>query len=639
MRPGDTAVRVARPARWPAVVTGVAAGLVALLAFRYQLYLSSQGEWGDESETIVAAKMMAAGMALYADIFNHHGPLTFLIAYILEHFGSFGVRAHRMPIIALQWLAIASLYFSPLLAERTARNLYAAVAGAVMVVYLPEMYGQTYQYQTIAGLLLVVVLAQYTLPAIACPERLHPRQVAGGNLLLACLPFFAVTYLPLAGLLFLASLRGPYVKRAVVFVAIGVAANVMFLAAAGSLRGYLAFHIYLNSSVLTLYNGGHGLPQLLGPAYAAVTQNLVGFLALLVVMCSAAALATRDSARVPWRSLLVATAMGTLLIRGGSQVHQLPFYYGCLALPLALLAQPARLSPQATAIALFLVLACAARLSLLAPIDRERMAARPIPLTTEFGQLARAVTAPHERIIAYTFQNYEYIAAGRLPASGHFFYLPWQEKYNENPRFGIRIDACAQIREARPKVITLDKGTVWGLYPWASYAQCVQSVVDEHYYQVPGKPFWLRNDLAPADVGVAAPGDAYGMAATLPLAAGAPTPLSMTEAHGAEGAALRGIAVLFGTHGRQNPGEARLELSTAEGTPVALPFGLAALEDNRYRYFELPPARYVRGQVVAVTGGGISAWQSRRGEAAPTTCIIYDYANGKRRFTPGCPLG
>jgi hypothetical protein len=51
----------------------------ALLSFLWHLPRAIRaswiyGEFGDESEAIVVAKMPAAGQALYAEIFNHHGP-------------------------------------------------------------------------------------------------------------------------------------------------------------------------------------------------------------------------------------------------------------------------------------------------------------------------------------------------------------------------------------------------------------------------------------------------------------------------------------------------------------------------------------------------------------------------------------
>ena len=356
-----------------------------------------------------------------------------------------------------------------------------------MVIYLPEMYGHNYLYQTLAGLMLIIILSQYTLPAIACPEALGRKRIAAGNLLLGSMPFLAVTYLPLSVLLFAASSRKPFLARALAFAGAAVVANVVFLALVGSLPGYFAYHIYFNSSVLPLLTGGHGFAQFLAAAYGAVTQNLGGFLALTLVVSSIAAIASRDANPFPWRALFVGLAIGSLVVRAGHVIHQLAFYYACLALPAALLGRITGLRWQSALIASALLIVCAARLSLLAPGDKQRLLSHAIAPATEFSELARAVTNKDERIIAYTFKNYEYIAADRLPASGHFFYLALQATYNEMPCCGIKIDACEQISAAKPKAILLDKGTLFPGYPWDSYARCVQSVVDRDYYQVSGR--------------------------------------------------------------------------------------------------------------------------------------------------------
>ena len=259
--------------------------------------------------------------------------------------------------------SLAAIYFSPLLVDRVVRNIYTAIAASVMVIYLPEMYGHNYLYQTLAGLSLVIILAQYTLPAIACPEALGRRRIAAGNLLLGCMPFLAITYLPLSVLLFAASSRKPFLARSLAFAGIAVAANIVFLALVGSLPGYFAYHIYFNSSVLTVHNGGHGLEQFLAAAYAAVTQSLGGFLALTIVISSIAALAAREVNAFPWRSLFVGLAIGSLVIRAGSVVHQLAFYYTCLALPAAFLGRITGLRWQSALIAFALLFVCAAKLS------------------------------------------------------------------------------------------------------------------------------------------------------------------------------------------------------------------------------------------------------------------------------------
>jgi len=118
--------------------------IFTLLAIRYQIKLFNYIEWGDESETIVASKMIAAGYSLYSQIFNHHGPLTFPPGVVLEKLGDYGVVGHRVSIAMLQIFALLSIYFSPILNSGLVRKLYTMAAGSVMLLYLPEIFGHTY---------------------------------------------------------------------------------------------------------------------------------------------------------------------------------------------------------------------------------------------------------------------------------------------------------------------------------------------------------------------------------------------------------------------------------------------------------------------------------------------------------------
>ncbi len=86
--------------------------------------------------------------------------------------------------------------------------------------------------------------------------------------------------------------------------------------------------------------------------------------------------------------------------------------------------------------------------------------------------------------------------AKRLPASGQFFYLPWQADIEKEPVLGIRLDACADISKAMPKVLKLDQWRVFGLYSWDRYGQCIQQLADTHYVKIKDKPFYVRKDLA-----------------------------------------------------------------------------------------------------------------------------------------------
>lgn len=476
-------------------LTAASLVILALLIVIVQIKLLGYLEWGDESETIVAAKLLASGMPLYSEVFNHHGPLTFLSGYVLERLGNFGVAGHRVPIALMQWLAVLSIYYSPLLRNEVGKRYFCAIAMTAVVILLPGngLYGHAYVYQTIAGLLLMVILAQHTVPAIAGASHTSAAGAALGNFLIACLPFLAVTYLPAAGLLFLCSLRRGSIQKAMLYASAGVAFNLAFLGAIGSFKGYWAFHFYLNAEIMPLYNSSQNMGALLANLFSLVAlQQAVGIQAAFVgLVVAAVTLARREDAGVPWRAVLLFAAILSLLLRG-MDIHGAPFCYACICLAALLLSRRACSNRQQAA-AMALVGLCALRLAFVLMLEpHHRDSERPT--ATRFSILAKKITSPGDRIIAYSFQSHQYILADRLPASGNFFYLPWQERYNDAPVFGIRTRVCDDIRQARPKLMLIDKWLVWGKFPWEAYAGCVQSLMDQHYRQLPNSNIYVRND-------------------------------------------------------------------------------------------------------------------------------------------------
>ena len=623
--------------RWFDAMLLIAFGVFVFLAVRYQLKLLDYMDWGDEAETIVGAKMIAAGLTLYSQIFNQHGPLTFLPGLIVEKIGNFGVSGHRVAIAILQIVAMLSLYFSPLLNGNLTKRLYTMAAVTVILLYLPEIFGHTYIYQVLVGLVLVIILAQYTLPSIASASHLSARRVVVGNILIASLPFLAITYLPISLILFVASLRKEFLKKSVVAFIGGGIGNIAFLALIGSIPGYLAFHIYLNARVLPLFYDGLGVDQLLLTAFHNTTDDLPQFTILLITVAATSVLANREKG-LPWRSILLGGGLASLLIRGPG-FHALPYFYAWLAIPLVFFYSRPFPTRQAQLIVLAFALICIVKVSLMVPREARKLASQPLNKSTEFAKLAEFFTQKSDRIVAYSFQNNEYIAADRLPVSGHFFYLPWQEKYNENPKFGIKINACKEITEYRPKVMLIDKKNVWDRFPWATYASCIQKFIDTDYVQWPERPFYIRKDLVTQEMGINfSGGPSRKKLASSQLGAGSPIPVLMTPEHQAQNGALKRIGVMFGTYERRNSGEAELRLTGPDGAQFSKRFSLSDLADNRYRYFDLDAKRYTGGEIAAISGGGVSTWNSIGENGSALTCIIYEYVDGKFRFTPSCPL-
>jgi len=477
------------------IVTALLFVLFVILIAKYQYALLSTMEWGDESETIVITKLIASGKKLYSEVFSQHRPLIFLPGIITEQFGDYRNQGHRVIIAIGQLLVLLSIYFSPLVPRKSYANIYTGIAGTVLVVYMHLFYAHMFIYHSIAGMILAIILSQYTLPSIVAPKRLTPTGIFLGNFLLGALPFVAITYLPASLLLILASLRKEYCKKALFFIFGGLLSNTIFLMVIGSIAGYLAIHIYLNLFIYSSlpHTSMGGFTDIYYTVIGLATNDLAGFLLISVFFISILKLSLSEK-RFPWRSILVAIALGSFMIRGGS-FRGLPYYYASLALPLVFFIDVPKIKPRYLLFISLFAFLCFIKLSLTLPSDKARFARMQLPETTEFSRLVQQLTDKDDRIISYSFNNFEYLAADRLPASGHIYYLPQQEIYKEKPKFGIGFDACEEIDTYRPKIMLIDKWTAWGRFHWDTYGKCIQEVINRNYIQVAGKPYYIRQDV------------------------------------------------------------------------------------------------------------------------------------------------
>ncbi len=619
---------------WSAIsawVVGVLGGLAVLV---YQYRLLHYIEWGDESETIVAAKMMVAGSSLYREIFNHHGPLTFLPGMIVEALGGHSIAAHRVFIALLQLTSLAAIFFSPLIRLKHAsiRVTYVLLVATIYVGFLPGSFGHSYIYQVVCGLMLSIALSLWLLPLLG-GIRTHGKVVTIiGSALIASIPFLAVTYVPAAIVMLLASLHKDNWRNVTIGAVGALAFNVLFLVATGSIRGFIAFHLYMNSELLSAYNGGQGLRTLVGYAFSTATADLGNLVLLTTIVASLTAAAHNKG--WPWRQILVALGLGSLLLRGGN-IHGLSYIYAALAIPLLLLS----LIPERNSIkhSMLLVLGCVllARLIVGGPDERRLMKERRIPETTEFAQVAQALTEPGDKVLAYSFQNFQYIASKRLPASGYYFYLPWQRDYLDKPILGIRIDPCKDIEANRPKLIMLDEWNVWDRYAWSTYGGCVIDIVARDYVRLPATPYYARRDLA----------DRIGLTSSVPKEL---VPSAAVKAGdrfdvpdmpaSSKGAALR-VGFMLGTHARRNEGTAALTSTDAGGrTSMLGSLALADVKDNAFAYFKVPAGASGDLAIDIQQGGGVSVWEARAGDGTVQPCITVVYEKGPPGFTAGCPV-
>jgi hypothetical protein len=628
----------AQEGRWRSMLAALCALIGAMLILRRQIMGLRVLEIGDESETIVTAKMIAAGDRLFSEVFNHHGPLTFLPGYIVSLFGDQAIPAYRIPMLLGQWAVLAALFWSPLLKGTGLRRWIALGVGALLVHYLPVVLGNAYLYQTMAGHMFAIALAVLVLPVVVEPERLPGTwQIAIGNLMFACLPFLAFIYIPWAGLLFLAALRLDTLKASVLWLSIGVALNLLWLMAAGSITGFIAYHFYMNIVVLPGFIGHDGAGTFLNVLIDALFSGRYAWLVGSAFVAFAAGLLWSDRSLLRWRTAFVVLALMGLLIRG-ALLHGLPYYYALATLPMLFLVH-VRPASRWVSIAAFAFFAVAA-LDTLRPPLRQAIGTLPmkkIAKSEENADLIRRVTAPEDRILVFTWANFIYLFAGRLPASGYFFYFPWQAEYSRHPVLGINIDVCSDIRTKRPKAVLRDGQPAFFLplpqFQWASYGGCIDEVLAADYVKLLNRSLYLRRDVFAAS-GLTAQAD-EGRYAIVPSPVLTPEqplhiPLESSKP-------LRRLGVLLGTYQRSYTTPLHLQKRDGQGR-VVYSRDADVVRDNQYAWFD----------AVGMDGGDLvvspadaraplSAWLSRDTRSGHAqACIVYEYADGMRQYTRGC---
>ena len=144
----------------------------ALLYFFYKyqiqwLDLTLNGDFGDETETILVTKLIAQGYKLYVDVYNNHGSLVFLPGILLSKYKTDApIWMYRYIIIFLQDFALLSILTSPISNNFYRRYIATLFVGFIFVFYLPNFYGHSYIYQNIGGYLLFSIITGYVLPVL-----------------------------------------------------------------------------------------------------------------------------------------------------------------------------------------------------------------------------------------------------------------------------------------------------------------------------------------------------------------------------------------------------------------------------------------------------------------------------------------
>lgn len=458
------------------------------LILRYQIELSQYIEWQDESETIVVTKMMASGMRLYTEVYNNHGPLTFLIGTLISFIGNFSIKVYRYPMYLLQVLVILSIYFSPIFKKFSLNRLAATVIPTLLwLFFFPYIYGHTYTYQTQSGLLLVLVFSQYALP-LYFDENLNKYQKIGGPFLIICLPFFAITNAPIALLLLISTFKKSNLKESLIGIVLALLLNLLFITFFSSFKGYYAYHFYMNSLVL---NEGKGILGYVITIFEYYRYNFTNLMTLFILLGFNLFLFKSIKKEEVWRVLFIIPMFMSLVIRGGEvfDLFGLVYLYGITGLSIVLFVD----ENYHWFKELFYGLLIMISLLLVGNISSISNDFWAIPHDSQFSLIVQRVTSKDEKIQALTFRSFEYLLSDRLPASSHFIYLPIQATYNQNPFMNIKSDILIDLKKAKPKLIYMDE---WSPdIPWVEYAKDVDEYIKNNYIEIADTNIFYRKDI------------------------------------------------------------------------------------------------------------------------------------------------
>lgn len=658
--PGHSAadLRTVRFAAWALLA-------VALILFLWRAWTGIHlFEFGDESEKFVIAKMLDQGLHLYRDIFSHHGPVPYMVAHLYSSLVSASdFTWARVAIVLLAGAAGASVVLSPAIRTVQGRILATIVFLWVLSAFWVLQSLHMLMYQSIGGFLLLIAFAQWVAPALL-GEKPRPVGVFVSAFVLVMACFSAYAFGPAAVLMTASAMIGLVASRTTlrahaapfllgVLVALTLAIGWMLLFA--DLPGYLVYHFYFNQYVYIQHSGASFQAVLNSFKIALSGDRLVHTAAVLFFAVWAFAMTLwvvrksvsqqRGLLRIVGLLLLLA-AVPFMNPRGGTGFQGATFVIfniGALALSVGVAYHALSRMAALGVVVLVLVLSeAAAHYSVSSPHGVARKdfgtnLALPKPLDQQAHGFIRAATNEQDPFVALIFDPIRYVRADRLPASGHFNYLPWQAAYERASVAGYQIDICADLEQYRPKVIWFDNWKVWDRYWMSEYEPCVIDLIGKHYRHVQ-EGLYLRSDMLVRPLSDQ-PAVGIHLRPSRVLSATTPIRLSMVDEIEDSAAKLKRIGIRFGTHRRIHQGKAELRLKDEDGETFVSTFALHDLQDNEYRYFDLEPGRYVSGEIAATSGGGVSTWEiAGRGVGQVKTCIVYVDTDGRVQFTKGCPV-
>jgi len=652
----------------------IALAIFGLLIFLARAKASlNMFELGDETEKLVAAQMIKAGMRLYHDIFAHHGPVAYIISHTYVSLVDPTDFSHiRWFMVGLALLASLSIYTSPIFKNTTSR-LIATGAFLVLLSSIWAVQGiHMLLYHQIGGFLFIIPITQVVLPLLYGhkPTALGFTS-AGFSCTLIC--FTAYAFGPSVILISISSIILIITSRhqvkvfkqitpafwgalfATSIVAIWIALNADF-------EGYFIYHFYFNQAVYSKFIefnlGAIRNLFLIDFSRPAIVHTFILFelIASLFFLAKTEKLQTFNKNNIPSLFSVVLFFLSLFMLnpRGSTGFHDAGFDVTGLAVFSALGSYyinttNREFSTKKFALIIFgifctiLLFELASREAISSPHEVRKSDFKSYSntrnTTVDYGLISELVNNDKD-LLALIFRPSIYIDTRKSPASGHYYYLPWQAAYNNNTIRGYKIDICKDLESNQPTIIFFDNWKVWDKYSIQDYEPCVMDFINLKYLAVTkGSYFYIQSDRFAQDYSTLNV-DGRNISTTLPLEDLNPIELKTLIPESKNTYSLKRIGIKIDTYGQTIPGDAVLEISTIDGNISHQTFSLPELRNHHYRYFDVPDnidISLASVRILAGSGKGISAMEVESMDGNILTCINYIYSDNRIAVTPGCP--
>ena len=100
---------------------------------------------------------------------------------------------------------------------------------------------------------------------------------------------------------------------------------------------------------------------------------------------------------------------------------------------------------------------------------------------------------------------------------------------------------------------------------------------------------------------------------------------------------IKRVGIMFATWARANQGTAQVMFYNGRDNVHQAELDISKLEDNKYAYFDVSE-KVSHAEIISITGGGVSIWKARYDTGDVSPCLIIEFTNGAKKFTPGCPM-